>query len=180
METEHEGLKIYTIGHGNVADVAIVELLRNFEIQVLVDVRTVPYSQYTHQFNREVFANTLKAAGIEYKFAGQFLGGRPDDPTCYKSGKLPEDQTNYLELVDYAEVAKRDWYQKGIGRLIAIAEKQRTAIMCSEEDPNRCHRHHLITQTLMERNITVCHIRGNGDVKEAEFEPKQLNLLPEG
>ena len=177
METQHEGLKIYTIGHGNVADVAIVELLRNFEIQVLVDVRTVPYSQYTHQFNREVFANTLKEAGIEYKFAGQFLGGRPDDPTCYKSRKLPEDQTNYLELVDYAEVAKRDWYQKGLSRLIAIAEKQRTAIMCSEEDPNRCHRHHLIAQTLIKKGVTVSHIRKNGDVEIGRLEAEQLSLF---
>ena len=177
MQTQQDGLKIYTIGHGNVADVVIVELLRNFEIQVLVDVRTVPYSQYTHQFNREVFANTLKEAGIEYKFAGQFLGGRPDDPTCYKSGKLPEDQTNYLELVDYAEVAKRDWYQKGIGRLIAIAEKQRTAIMCSEEDPKRCHRHHLIAQTLIKKDVVVSHIRKNGDVEIAGLEAEQLSLF---
>ena len=177
METGDDALKIYTIGHGNAPDATIVALLRNFEIQVLVDVRTVPYSQYTHQFNREVFANTLKDAGIEYEFAGESLGGRPDDPTCYKSRELPQNKTNYLELVDYAEVAKRDWYQKGLNRLIAAAEQRRTAIMCSEEDPNRCHRHHLIAQSLIDKGVTVLHIRQKGGVEIARSEPEQLSLI---
>ena len=142
-----------------------------------MDVRTVPYSQYTHQFNREVFANTLKEAGIEYKFAGEPLGRRPNDPTCYKRGELPQNKTNYLELVDYAEVAKRDWYQKGIGRLLTIAEQHRTVIMCSEEDPNHCHRHHLIAQTLIKKGVIVSHIRKNGDIEVAKLEAEQLSLF---
>ena len=31
--------------------------------------------------------------------------------------------------------------------------------MCSEEDPYNCHRHNLITQTLVKKGLNVIHIR---------------------
>ena len=80
-------------------------------------------------------------------------GGRPSDPTCYKNGELPPPKSDYLNLIDYATVASRPWYSDGIERLIELAGKNRIAIMCSEEDPVRCHRHHLIAQTLLDRGI---------------------------
>ncbi len=176
-EPEHRSCTVWTIGHGNAADEAVVARLRELGIRVVLDVRTVPYSQYTHQFNREVFANTLRAAGIDYRFAGQYLGGRPDDPTCYKHGIVPGPDANYLELVDYPEVARRPWFQKALGRLIAIAGEQPAAIMCSEEDPHRCHRHHLIAQALLHQDVTVVHIRGDGKQELAAVEPQQLSLF---
>ena len=83
---------------------------------------------------------------------------------------------NYLEAVDYGEVMKRPWYQKGIARLTEIAQERRTAIMCSEEDPSHCHRQHLIAQTLIGMGITVRHIRANG-LEEATEQPKQMSLF---
>jgi uncharacterized protein (DUF488 family) len=62
--------------------------------------------------------------------------------------------------------------------LIELAGKGRTAIMCSEEDPQRCHRHHLIAQALLARGIAVEHIRRGGEVEPAAAEAKQLSLLP--
>ena len=152
METRPDSLEAFTIGHSNVPADAIIALLRQYHIETLVDVRSAPYSQYSPQFNRETFARTLREAGVEYLFAGDDLGGRPKDPTCYKSGESPTGKAAYLALVDYGEVAKRDWYKRGIGRLLEFAQERRTAIMCSEEDPGRCHRHHLIAQTLLEVN----------------------------
>lgn len=107
MATPYKGLEIYTIGHSNATAEEIMEHLRKYDIEVLVDVRSIPYSQYTPQFNREAFAQALGQSGIEYIFEGEALGGRPKDPTCYKSGKLPTGKANYLKLVDYSEVAKR-------------------------------------------------------------------------
>ena len=160
------GLEIYTIGHSNVEANKIVQLLQEYQVDVLVDVRSSPYSQYVTQFNRDTFAQLLDDSGIEYVFAGSYLGGRPKDPTCYKDDK-----------VDYNEVAKRQWYQKGIERLIEIADERRTAIMCSEENPQQCHRHHLIAQTLLEMGVTVLHIRGNNVLESANLEEKQAEQL---
>ncbi len=168
---------VYTIGHSNVAAEEVVALLAANEIAVVVDVRSVPYSQYTPQFNREMFEATLKQAGIGYKFAGETLGGRPKDPTCYRSDVEPKSRGAFLKQVDYGAVMNRAWYQKGIARLVEIAGTQRTVIMCSEEDPNDCHRHHLITQTLLPQGISVYHIRHTGTVEEAQVIHRQLSLL---
>ena len=159
-------IEVYTIGHSNVEASKIMQLLQEYQIDVLVDVRSSPYSQYATQFNRDTFAQALGESGIEYVFAGSYLGGRPKDITCYKDGKI-----------DYGLVMKHSWYQKGIERLIEIADEDRIAIMCSEEDPEQCHRHHLVTQTLLEMGVTVVHIRGNGACESAKPEEKQAEQL---
>ena len=127
--------EIYTIGHSNVPAGNIIELLERYEIKTLVDVRSSPYSQYVPQFNRETFEHTLRQAGIDYRYAGEYLGGRPKDPTCYKNGRLPDGQADFLHLVDYPAVMTRDFFQKGIQRLLELAGETRVSVMCSEEDP---------------------------------------------
>lgn len=171
-------MEIYTLGHSNLTIERFVEMLVDNGIRALVDVRSAPYSQYTPHFNRDALAKTLEAYGISYAFAGEYLGGRPKDPTCYRGEVVPDGSIkgNYLEAVDYEEVAKRPWYKKGIARLIEIAETRPTAIMCSEEDPAHCHRQHLITHTLLEMGAVVRHIRSSG-IEEATEQPKQMSLF---
>ena len=163
---------IYTIGHSNVHTSKIIELLQPFGIKILVDVRSSPYSQFCPQFNREDFAQKLKQAGIEYKYAGDYLGGRPKDPTCYKDGQIPEGHADYLHLVDYPKVMTKDFFQKGITHLIKIAGEGHAVVMCSEEDPAICHRHHLIGRYLTQEGFLVLHIRGDGNtVKDQSLPP---------
>jgi uncharacterized protein (DUF488 family) len=174
--------QLYTVGHSNLPLDDFVGLLKENYIHVLVDVRSQPYSRYNPQYNRESFKHAMAYANIDYVFAGDSLGGRPDDPTCYKGGAAPAGRADYLKEVDYAEVMQRDWYQRGIERLIEIAAKRTTAIMCSEEDPIKCHRHHLVTQTLLKRDVTVWHIRADGRVEQAQLLPdkpeaQQLSLF---
>ncbi len=153
---------IYTIGHSNVPASKIVDLLRQFDIQVLVDVRSSPYSQFVPQFNRENFEHTLHLTGIEYQYLGELLGGRPKDPSCYKNGQLPDGKADYLHLVDYPAVMAKDFFQKGIRQLLEFSSQKRAAVMCSEEDPAQCHRHHLIGRYLTQQGVPVVHIRGDG------------------
>ena len=176
MATQHNNIQIYTVGHSNMEASDLIGLLRRNQIEVLVDVRSAPYSQYTPRFNREALSGTLKGAGIDYAFAGEYLGARPKDPTCYKNGELPPPKADYLKLVDYQEVATRPWFRRGIERLLEIASERRTAIMCSEEDPADCHRHHLIAQDLLDRGVQVWHIRRDGNLEDAD-RPKQMSLF---
>jgi uncharacterized protein (DUF488 family) len=162
VTTPSDQVELFTIGHSNLAADDFVAALRSHQITKVVDVRTSPYSQFAPQFNRLELEQTLSKAGIEYEFAGEVLGGRPTDPTCYRNGQIPPPKSDFLKLVDYATVATKSWYLDGIERLIALAKMDRTTIMCSEEDPNRCHRHHLIAQSLLERDVTVWHIRKSG------------------
>jgi uncharacterized protein (DUF488 family) len=178
MRITVDGTTIYTIGHSNLNAEDVVAALRRHGVAGVVDVRSVPFSQYTPQFNRDAFERMLTEAGIAYNYAGDHLGGRPTDPTCYRDGVVPDGPANYLALVDYDAVARRPWYRQALERLIELAAGQPTAIMCSEEDPARCHRQHLIAQSLLERGLDVRHIRKLGGVEPAMFEPKQLSLLP--
>jgi uncharacterized protein (DUF488 family) len=171
---EERTLQLYTIGHSTLEMDDFLGLLKENYVQVLIDVRSQPYSRFNPQYNRESFKHAMAYANIEYVFAGEYLGGRPTDSACYKDGVVPDGKTNYLKLVNYPEVMKRDWYQRGIERLLEIACERRTAIMCSEEDPMQCHRHHLITQTLLKQGIAVWHIRSDGRVDEAELLPEKI------
>ncbi len=165
---------IYTIGHSNAPAERVVALLREHGIMMLVDVRSIPASSYAPQFNRRAFVRTLAEAGIHYAYMGAWLGGRPRDPTCYKDGMLPQGRADYLNRVDYANVAARPWYQRAVRDLVHIGRKQRTAIMCSEEDPRRCHRLHLIARTLTARGIAVYHIRHRGPLEVGLFDVTSL------
>lgn len=156
-------LRIYTIGHSNVSAGDFVALLHKSGIEALVDVRSAPHSSYTPQFNRETLAELMASAEIAYHYAGEYLGGRPKDPTCYKHGKVPTGKVDYVKLVDYTEVTRRPWFQKGLERLIQIASERTTTIMCTEENPQDCHRLRLITPALESRGIEVVHLRHKAD-----------------
>ena len=84
-------MTIYTIGHSNHEWRDFLVLLHQYGIEMLVDVRSAPYSRYSPQFNRELLAPSLEAEGIGYAFAGEYLGGRPKDPDCYREGVVLRD-----------------------------------------------------------------------------------------
>ena len=161
-------------------------------VTTLVDVRSTPYSQYNPQFNKEQLEHHILQEGVQYIHAGKNLGGRPTDPTCYKSRKLPgKEETDYLHEVDYDEVAKREWFKRGINWLLRLAEESTLVIMCSEENPAACHRHHLIAKYLLDEyfdTVQVRHIRGDGvvygatSVLESVNEPQaeQMTLFQSG
>ena len=162
-------MKLFTIGHSNHSLESFLRLLEENGVMTLVDVRSMPYSRYNPQFNKENLESALPQHDIQYAFAGKYLGGRPTDPSCYKSRQLPAEGADYLHEVDYAEVMKREWFIKGIERLLELADEQTAAIMCSEENPAQCHRHHLIAQYLIANypEVKVRHIRGDGTVFSA-------------
>lgn len=165
------GMTLFTIGHSNHPLTRFFELLQSSDIRVVVDVRSLPLSRHSPQYNRDDLQQALASQNIRYVYSGDDLGGRPEDPTCYKSGELPGEEADYLHEVDYPEVMKREWFLSGISRLLAIARIEPTAIMCSEENPAQCHRHHLIVKHLLAAHpgVEVRHIRGDGVVFPARM-----------
>jgi uncharacterized protein (DUF488 family) len=153
---------IYTIGHSNYPINVFLKLLTDNQIQNVIDIRSFPNSRWSPQFNRKNLSEVLIGSGILYEYLGDLLGGYPPDPTCYKS-PLPSNKRlkDYPE-VDYAQVARRSWYQQGIQKLVALGADKISVILCAEEDPLKCHRHLLITPSLTELGINVVHMRGDG------------------
>lgn len=155
---------IYSIGHSSLPRVEFINLLKDQGIDILVDVRSTPYSKFYPQFNKDQLKAIIGDAGMQYQYLGKTLGGRPNDPDCYKSKIIPDEHSDYLYLVDYPEVMKKELFQKGIDNLLQLAKDGVVAIMCSEEDPNLCHRHHLIGKFLTNLGVVVIHIRRDGNL----------------
>ncbi len=162
---------IYTIGYGNRTIEQFVELLKQYEIAFVVDVRSQPYSRYNQSYSKDALEKQLKLHNIRYIFMGDTLGGRPKDETCYVNGK-----------VDYEKVREKQFYKDGIERLCTAWEKQlRVAVMCSELRPQECHRGKLIGNTLSsgEPEIDVEHIDEQGNVrKQAEINDEVIGGQP--
>jgi len=151
-------LNLYTIGHSNHSFERFVELLRGHQVDVLVDVRSQPWSRYSPHFNREQLQPELEALGFRYLFMGDQLGGRPEAEKYY-------DAAGH---VLYYKVARADWFLQGVQRLVTGIQDYRVAIMCSEEDPGICHRFLLVTRVLSEQGIQIQHIRGDGRLQSEE------------
>ena len=151
---------VWTIGHSTHPVDALVGLLRGERIEVLADVRSRPYSRHNPQFRKEKLRASVEQAGLRYVFLGAELGGRPPEPGFY-------DAKGHAR---YDLVAETERFRGGLKRLLTGAAAYRVAIMCSEEDPARCHRRLLVTRALAGRGVEVRHIRGNGSVlTEAEL-----------
>ncbi len=146
---------LYTIGHSNHTIENFIGLLKQYEIEVVADVRSAPYSRYCPQFNRDILAARLEAAGVRYMFFGKELGGRPDDPSCYENGR-----------VNFQLVAERKEFREGLQRLLAEGSKYRVALMCAEKDPLECHRTILVCRSLKGESIQIEHILGDGGVED--------------
>jgi len=163
-----DDLLIHTIGHSDHTTVAFIDLLHSHGITLVVDVRSQPYSRWAHQFNRETLAHDLQDADIGYRFMGDALGGRPSNLDVHGPGG---------ERPDYAHMERMPAYQASIDRLIGLARTERVAVMCGEGDHRRCHRHLLITQTLLGRGVRVLHIQPDGTTVQGEPVPQQLSFL---
>jgi uncharacterized protein (DUF488 family) len=159
-------LLIHTIGHSDHTTTAFVDLLCQHDITLVADVRSQPYSRWAPHFNRETLEHDLKEAGIAYRFMGDTLGGRPSDPGLYTAGRP-----------DYERMEQTDAYQGEIEQLLDMARTERVAIMCGEGDYRECHRHLLITQTLLKRGTSVLHIKSDGRTVDGERTPEQLSLF---
>lgn len=153
-------IAIYTVGHSNHQPEAFVALLRKHGIEIVVDVRSSPYSRYVPQANRDTLARTLETAGIAYHWLGSQLGGKPDGI-----------------VGDYEQLRAHPAFQQGLSALLSLAEQSCTAIMCAEGDHRQCHRTKLITPALLDRDVGVLHIQTDGTLVDESQAPRQLSLF---
>jgi uncharacterized protein (DUF488 family) len=148
----------FTIGHSNHDFEAWLALLRQHTVEVVVDVRSSPYSKYVPQFDRELMQKSLEKAGLRYLFLGAELGGRPANPSYY-------DAKGH---VLYSRLCDDEHFQAGIARLETGIHRFRVTLVCGEEDPANCHRRLLIGRVLTELGHTMMHIRGDGRLESDE------------
>lgn len=148
--------EIFTIGHSNHELDSFLRLLTRHGIRVLVDVRSEPYSRYSPQFNKSDFQRAITASGIEYRYSGNLIGGKPKDQSMYTPAGKP----------DYDKLAATDTFQAELREVADLAAVKRLAIMCSEADPMACHRERILSQVLRSWGIQVTHILPDGSAEQ--------------
>lgn len=151
--------ELWTIGHSNRSIDELLSLLAGAKIELLADVRRYPGSRTHPHFNREALEQSLREQEIDYRHL-EDLGGR-------RSTRLA-DSPNTAWRVDsfnrYADYMTTAQFANGLDELMELAENRRTAIMCSEAVPWRCHRR-LIADAMIVRGWSVYDIMGSGPAK---------------
>jgi uncharacterized protein (DUF488 family) len=149
--------QIFTIGHSNHSLEKFIYLLKQHEIESLVDVRRYPSSRRLPHFNRDALATALDENGIGYHWL-ESLGGRRQGIADFDSPNFGVTDESFR---NYADHMLGDEFRHGISRLLEIAANRRTTIMCAEADFRQCHRR-LVSDYLVANGVDVRHILQTG------------------
>lgn len=160
-------MDIYTIGHSNYPVEKLIDMLKHYNINTVVDIRGTPYSKYNVQYNKETIAETLKEAGFIYIYmAKEFAAQRENKISYTKEG-----------YSDFEKVITEREFLSGIERLKAGCEKgYNIALLGAMQDPIRCHRSILVGKALREHKFNVKHILDDYSIaSQEEIEENILN-----
>jgi uncharacterized protein (DUF488 family) len=155
---------VFTIGHSTRPIGAFIELLAAHGVQHLIDVRKIPQSGHNPQFGREQLSASLEEAGIHYTHMPGLGGLR----------RARKDSTNTgwrnASFRGYADYMQTREFEENVERCVDLAKEERTALMCAESVPWRCHRS-LIADALVARGIDVREITSTTDARPHALTP---------
>lgn len=157
---------VCTVGHGARTFDALLDVLRDGEVGLVLDVRRYPGSRRHPQFGRANLEGALPEAGIAYEWRGDELGGR----------RTPLEPSNHPEWRDagfrgFADYTDTPAFAAALDRLVADGtDGPRPAVMCAETLWWRCHRR-IIADALTARGVEVVHLI---DVGQRQAHPEGL------
>lgn len=134
--------KVYTIGYEGKDIEDFIDILNKHDIKQIVDVRTHPKSR-KKDFNKETLEKKLFQKSVKYEHLPE-LGGLGDK--------------------DYKKVMSGKKWRQSFEVLKTIIEKRRSALMCLENNPMKCHRR-FISEELEKEDWEVVHIGEGGSWK---------------
>jgi uncharacterized protein (DUF488 family) len=137
---------VLTVGHSTRTLAEFIRLLQAHGVTRIVDVRTVPRSRHNPQFNKASLPRALKKAGMGYVHIPGLGGLRHAKRDSINVGWR---NTSFRGYADYMQTAE---FEGSLAELIALADKDRLALMCAEAVPWRCHRS-LIADALLVHGI---------------------------
>ncbi|HKN88523.1 MAG TPA: DUF488 domain-containing protein [Nitrospiraceae bacterium] len=143
--------RIWTVGHSTRPIETFLALVQAHAIQQIVDVRAFPYSRRNPQFHATELSASLQRAGLAYRHLPVLGGRRKSRPDSINQGWR---NTSFRGYADYMQTEP---FRTGLSELMTWANDQRTAIMCAEAVPWRCHRS-LIADALTSQGWEVRHI----------------------
>ena len=139
---------VYTVGHSTRPIEEFLTLLHAFGIELLVDIRTIAKSRRNPQYGQEALEASLQGGGIAYRRLEGLGGLRPARKDSVNQAWRNRSFRGYADHMQTAAFAE------SLSELIRLARERRTAIMCAEAVPWRCHRS-LVGDALLVRGIAV-------------------------
>jgi uncharacterized protein (DUF488 family) len=153
-------MTIYTIGHSTRELDEFVGILRAYKIGQLIDVRSVPKSSHTPQFNEDNLQNVLPKHEISYQHLEKLGGLRHTAKDSVNQG------WHNASFRGYADYMQTNEFASGLEALLHLAKENTAVIMCAEAVPWRCHRS-LIGDALLVRGHRVL---DNFDARKTQAE----------
>lgn len=154
--------KIYTIGHSNRELNTFIDLLKKFEINYFVDIRSIPKSMHVPWFNKPALARALKINKIKYQHFSSLGGLRHTNKNSINIGW---HNASFRGFADYMQTQE---FIIGLTELNKLIKDNKVAIMCAEAVPWRCHRS-LIGDAEVIRGIKVLDIINESTLKEHQL-----------
>ena len=139
---------ILTVGHSNRSLADFLAILKAHGIDRIVDVRRFPVSRKWPHFDAAPLANALGEAGIAYTGLPELGGRRKPRPDSRHTAWRQDAFRGYADFTETPE------FEAGFARVLDLARESRTAVMCAEAVPWRCHRS-LIADALVARGVEV-------------------------
>ncbi|MGL5378553.1 DUF488 domain-containing protein [Clostridium sp.] len=153
-------MEVFTIGHSNYKEERLIEMLKKYNIDCVVDIRGIPYSKYNIQYNKEVIEKTLKRNGFIYIYMGEEFAAQRKNKELYF-------QEGYADFEKVLEIDES--FKVGIERLKKGCLKgYRIALLGAKQDPLNCHRFILVGRGLTNSGFMVNHILDNLECKTQE------------
>ncbi len=148
--------QLFSIGHSTRDLSDFIALLKENGVERLADIRRYPGSRRYPHFSREALSLSLPAEGIEYLHMPELGGRRKPLPDSRNTAWRNE------QFRAYADHMASDEFRQAIDTL--VDSPKRTAYMCAEAVPWRCHRQ-LVSDELVRRGFEVVHILGKGQTQ---------------
>jgi uncharacterized protein (DUF488 family) len=150
---------VYTMGFSNRSWDETLEVLAAYKIKRVVDIRTLPGSKHTPQFNLEHLQSALPSAGIDYIHMKSLGGLRKPRKDSTVNAAWQND--GFRGYADYMQTQE---FESALGELIRLFKERPTVYCCTEAVFWRCHRQ-LVSDALLARGYRVGHIFGAAKVE---------------
>lgn len=148
---------LYTIGHSTFPKEHLLKLLKKYEIDYLLDVRSTPFSKYTPQYNSDILKSYLLDEGINYAAMGKYFGARQENPAFYPNGYL-----------DFELFRASSMFVQGFENVKKGLIDHNIALMCTEKDPIDCHRAIMVARGFELNGVEVRHILNDATILTQE------------
>jgi uncharacterized protein (DUF488 family) len=145
-------MKIFTLGHSTRKINEFLDILANYEIRLILDVRLWPTSRRFPWFGKEELKNMLESKCIEYIHFPELGGYRKEGYEAYSKSREFNDAIN---------------------RMLDSIGLKTASILCAEKLWSRCHRKY-IAEYLAESGSEVVHILDLDEIHEHKGTSKEI------